>query len=218
MAYFYSENFLLPLSHDEVVHGKGTLINKMYGDYDTKFALLRNLYTYQFGHPGKKLNFMGNELASFDEWNENRSLPWNLLTFPKHDSVRRLCRDLNLIYESEDAMKVEEYNPAHFHWMMVDNSDQSIYAFEREVGDSDLLFVYNMTPNYYDGFEVGCLNEGDYEEVFNSDKDVYGGNNQYNGLPCHAYDGGPENRPHHLSIKLASYGACIFKRHVEKKK
>jgi 1,4-alpha-glucan branching enzyme len=161
---------------------------------------------------------MGNELASFDEWNENRSLPWNLLTFPKHDSVRRLCRDLNLIYEAEDAMKVEEYNPAHFHWMMVDNSDQSIYAFEREVGDSDLLFVYNMTPNYYDGFEVGCLNDGDYEEIFNSDKDVYGGNNQFNGLPCHAYDGGPENRPHHLSIKLASYGACIFKRHVEKKK
>jgi 1,4-alpha-glucan branching enzyme len=94
MAYFFSENFLLPLSHDEVVHGKGTIINKMWGDYDNKFALLRNLYAYQFGHPGKKLNFMGNELGSFDEWNEQRSLPWNLLTYPKHDSVRRLCRDL----------------------------------------------------------------------------------------------------------------------------
>jgi 1,4-alpha-glucan branching enzyme len=216
MAYFYSENFLLPLSHDEVVHGKGTLINKMFGDYDTKFALLRNLYTYQFAHPGKKLNFMGNELASFDEWNEQSSLPWNLLGFPKHDSVRRLCRDLNGIYQSEDAMKCEEYNPAHFQWTMVDNSNQSIFAFERQFGDSDLLFVFNMTPNYYDGYEVGCMNEGVYEEIFNSDKDVYAGWNQYNGLPCQTYPGAAENRPYHLSIKLGSYAACIFKRKIQK--
>jgi 1,4-alpha-glucan branching enzyme len=214
MAYFYSENFLLPLSHDEVVHGKGTLINKMFGDYDTKFALLRNLYAYQFGHPGKKLNFMGNELASFDEWNENRSLPWNLLSFPKHDSVRRECRDLNLIYQSEDAMRIEEHNPAHFQWMMVDNSDQSVFAFEREVGESDLLFVYNMTPNYYETYDVGCAHKGLYEEIFNSDKDIYGGWNQYNGLPSESQEGGPENRPYHVSIKLGSYAACILKRKV----
>ena len=217
MAYFYSENFLLPLSHDEVVHGKGTLINKMYGDYDAKFALLRNLYVYQMGHPGKKLTFMGNELASFDEWNENRSLPWNLLSFPKHDSVRRLCRDLNLIYRNEDALKAGEYDPAHFQWTMVDNRDQSVFAFERQVGDSDLLFVYNMTPNYFEGFEVGCMNEGVYEEILNSDKDVYGGGNQYNGAPCQAYDDGPESRPHHLSIKLGGYAACVFKRRTERK-
>jgi 1,4-alpha-glucan branching enzyme len=214
MAYFYSENFLLPLSHDEVVHGKGTLINKMFGDYDTKFALLRNLYAYQYGHPGKKLNFMGNELASFDEWNENRSLPWNLLSFPKHDSVRRECRDLNLIYQAEDAMKIEEHNPAHFRWMMVDNSDQSVFAFEREVGESDLLFVYNMTPNYYESYDVGCAHQGLYEEIFNSDKDIYGGWNQYNGLPAESQEGGPENRPYHVSIKLGSYAACILKRKV----
>ncbi len=216
MAYFFSENFLLPLSHDEVVHGKGTLINKMFGDYDTKFALLRNLYTYQFAHPGKKLNFMGNELASFDEWNEQKSLPWNLLSFPKHDSVRRLLRDLNLIYQSEDAMKFEEYNPAHFQWTMVDNAEQSVFAFEREAGDSDLLFVFNMTPNYYDGYEVGCMHDGIYDELFNSDKDVYGGWNNYNGLPLTSYPGGPENRPHHLSIKLGSYAAMIFKRRIVK--
>jgi len=216
MAYFFSENFLLPLSHDEVVHGKGTIINKMWGDYDDKFALLRNLYAYQFGHPGKKLNFMGNELGSFDEWNEQRSLPWNLLTFPKHDSVRRLCRDLNFIYETEDAMKVEEYNPAHFHWMMVDNSDQSIYAFEREVGDSDLLFVYNMTPNFYQSYDVGVYHEGVYDEILNTDKDVYGGWNQYNGGPLEAQPFGPENRPFHVSIKLASLGACILKRRIAK--
>lgn len=216
MAYFFSENFLLPLSHDEVVHGKGTLINKMHGDYDTKFALLRNLYTYQFAHPGKKLSFMGNELASFDEWNELRSLPWNLLSYPKHDSVRRLMRDLNLIYRAEEGMHKEEHNPAHFHWMMVDNADQSVFAFEREYGDSDLLFVFNMTPNWYDGYEVGCLHDGEYEEIFNSDKDVYGGWNQYNGLPRVSYHGAAENRPYHISIKLGAYAAMIFKRKVVK--
>lgn len=212
MAYFFSENFLLPLSHDEVVHGKGTLINKMFGDYETKFSLLRNLFTYQFAHPGKKLNFMSNEMASFDEWNETRSLPWNLLTYPKHDSVKRLVRDLNLIYQAEDALHVEEYNPINFHWMMVDNASQSVFAFEREYGDSDLLCVFNMTPNYYENYDVGVLHEGEWEEIFNSDKDVYGGRNQYNGLPLPTNYGGPENRPYHISIKLGSFAAMIFKR------
>lgn len=211
MAYFYSDNFLLPFSHDEVVHGKGTLINKMYGDYDTKFALLRNLFTYQFAHPGKKLNFMGNELASFDEWNELKSLPWNLKKFPKHDSVFRCMRDLNLIYRFEKAMHVEEHNPARFNWLMVDNADQSIFAFERNYDGDILVFVFNMTPNYYEYYDVPLLHEGTYEEIFNSDKDVYGGWNQYNGLPLSSYPGGSEGKPYHMCIKLASYGACIFK-------
>lgn len=219
MAYFFSENFLLPLSHDEVVHGKGTIINKMFGDYDTKFALLRNLYTYQFAHPGKKLNFMGNELASFDEWNENKSLPWTFLSFPKHDSVRRMMRDLNLIYRAEDAMHIEEHNPARFQWLMVDNADQSVFAFERKVGDSDLIFVFNMTPNYYSNYRIGTMEPGTYVEIFNSDKDVYGGYNQYNGLPAISCEGsGPENRPCHMDIeKVTGYAAMIFKRALEKK-
>jgi len=217
MHYFYSDNFLLPLSHDEVVHGKGTIINKMWGDYDQKFALLRNLYAYQFAHPGKKLNFMGNELASFDEWNESRSLPWDLLTFPKHDSVKRMIRDLNLIYRAEPAMHFEEHNPAHFNWLMVNNADQSVFAFERQVGDSDLIFVFNMTPNYYERYCIGTLNEGVYEEIFNSDKDIYGGWNQYNGLPAISYpEQGPEGRPHHMDIKLGAFCACIFKRRIDK--
>lgn len=212
MAYFYSENFLLPLSHDEVVHGKGTIINKMWGDYEQKFALLRNLYTYQFGHPGKKLNFMGNELASFDEWNELRSLPWVLKTFPKHDSVSRMMRDLNSIYDYEAALHVEEYNPAHFNWLMVDNSEQSIFAYERRVGESHLIFIFNMTGNFYNDYDIGITREGTYEEIFNSDKDVYGGWNQYNGLPLTSIrKEGPEHRPYLLTIKLASFGALILK-------
>ncbi len=216
MMYFWSEHFLLPLSHDEVVHGKGTIINKMHGDYDAKFALLRNLYAYQYGHPGKKLSFMGNELGSFDEWNENRSLPWNLLSYPKHDSIRRLCRDLNLIYKAEEAMYKCEFDPNHFQWMMVDNHDQSVFAFERTYGDSDLLFVYNMTPNFYPDYDIGVLNEGTWDEIFNSDKDVYGGWNQYNGAPLETGMFASENRPYHLHIKLGSYAACIFKRRIKK--
>jgi 1,4-alpha-glucan branching enzyme len=211
MCYFYSENFLLPLSHDEVVHGKGTILNKMYGDYDTKFALVRNLYTYMYAHPGKKLNFMGNELASWDEWNEHKSLPWDLKRYPKHDSITRLCKDLNIIYQSYPAMYVEEYNPVHFDWLMVNNSDQSVFAFERRVGDSHLLFIFNMTPNYYESYDVGVTREGVYEEILNTDKDIYGGYNNYNGAPLDTYPGGPEDRPFHITIKLAGYAAMIFK-------
>ena len=211
MAYFFNENFMLPFSHDEVVHGKGTLINKMWGDYNNKFSLLRNLYTYQMGHPGKKLSFMGNELASFDEWNEKKSLPWNLKTFPKHDSISRLVRDLNLIYQYEHALHDNEYNPNNFNWLMVDNSNDSVFAFERFDEDSRLVFVFNMTPNYYEYYDIGVTQDGIYEEIFNSDKDVYGGDNQYNGLPLVSSDFGPENRPHKITIKLASFGAMIFK-------
>ena len=211
MAYFYSENFMLPLSHDEVVFGKGTIINKMWGDYEQKFAFLRNLYAYQFAHPGKKLSFMGNELASFDEWNENKSLPWNLKTFPKHDSISRLIRDLNLIYSYEKAMFYQEYNPSNFRWLMVNNSVQSVFAFERYCEDSRLIFVFNMTTNFYNDYEIGVSVPGVYEEILNTDKDVYGGANQYNGLPLKTDSFGPENQPYKIKIKLASMCACIFK-------
>lgn len=211
MAYFYSENFLLPLSHDEVVHGKGTIINKLWGDYAQKFMQLRNLYTYQWSHPGKKLNFMGNELASFDEWNENKSLPWELKTFPIHDSIARMIRDLNAIYAYEKAMHIEEHNGEHFKWLMVDNSDQSVYAFQRTYDDDVLVFVFNMTTNYYENYDVGVYVEGEYEEIFNSEKDVYGGCNQYNGLPIRTTLIGPESKPYKITIKLASFAAIIFK-------
>ena len=202
MAYFYSERFLLPLSHDEVVHGKGTLINKMWGDYQQKFMQLRNLYCYQWAHPGKKLNFMGNELATFDEWNETKSLPWELKNFPIHDSMARWIRDLNLVYQSEKAMYMDEYSWEHFHWLMVDNHEQSVFAFERTYGKDCLVFIFNMTPNYYENYDIGINQKGTYIEILNSDKDVYSGNNQYNGLPLKTALYGPENHPYKVTIKF----------------
>jgi len=215
MAYFYSENFVLPLSHDEVVFGKGTIINKMWGNYDDKFAGVRNLYAYQFAHPGKKLNFMGNELASFDEWNEHKSLPWELKSFPKHDSVSRLIRDLNLVYRNHPALYFEEYNPAHFQWISCNNSDQSVIVFKREAQDECFIFVFNMTPNYYAVYDIGVPYEGEYEEVINTDKDVYGGWNQCNYTPLKSTVGEYQNQPCRLTIKLGSF-AGIFLRYIKK--
>ena len=211
MAYFYSDNFMLPLSHDEVVHGKGTIVNKMWGDYETKFKLMRNLFTYQFTHPGKKLNFMGNELASFDEWNENKSLPWELKKFPIHDSMSRVIRDLNLIYQDEEALYFEEHNPAHFNWLMVDNNSQSVFAYERRVNNSHVVCIFNMTPNYYESYDIGMTRPGTYVEIFNSEKDVYSGSNAYNGLPLKTSEFGPENKPYKVSVKLAPFAAIILK-------
>lgn len=210
MAYFYSENFILPLSHDEVVHMKGTILNKMWGDYDQKFALARNLYAYQFAHPGKKLNFMGNELATFDEWNEKKSLAWELKKFPKHDSFSRMFRDLNLIYCAHKAMFIEEYNPNRFSWIMADNSLQSVYAFTREARGEGMVFFFNMTPVYYQAYRIGVPYEGDYDEIFNSDKDVYSGWGQYNGARIHADKIPMHGMPYSIEVKLASFGACYF--------
>ncbi len=212
MAYFYSDNFLLPLSHDEVVHGKGTIINKLWGDYHNKFAQLRNLYTYQFSHPGKKLSFMGNELASFDEWNEKKSLPWELKSFPIHDSISRLIVDLNRIYRNEEAMYKEEYNPIHFRWLIVDNTDQSIFAFQRQCGLNTLIFVFNMTSNYYAYYEIPVFQSGEYCEILNTDKDIYGGDNQYNGMPNLTYPCSDNYAPYRICIKIASFGAMILKK------
>ena len=217
LKYFGKDPIYRKYFHDEVVHGKGTIINKMWGNYEQKFAQLRNLYTYMWAHPGKKLNFMGNELATFDEWNEMKSLPWSLRTFPKHDSVLRMVRDLNLIYQSEKAMHFEEHNPAKFQWLMADNASQSIYAFRRIYEDESLVFIFNMTPNYYEYINIGVPLEGEYIELFNSDKDVYGGYNQYNGLPLKTMNMMWNNQPYTISIKLASFGALILKHKIAKK-
>lgn len=211
MAYFYSENFILPLSHDEVVHMKGSILNKMWGSYENKFALVRNLYAYQFAHPGKKLNFMGNELATWDEWSEKKSLSWNLKSYPQHDSVSRLFRDLNRIYVNHKAMYFNEYNPKTFRWIKADEANQSIYAFYREVEDEVMVFVFNMTSNFYPEYRIGVPYKGEYEEILNTDKDIYGGLNQYNGVKLIADDTLADHYLNSITIKLASFAACYFK-------
>lgn len=213
MHYFYSDNFMLPLSHDEVVHGKGTIVNKMWGNYDEKFALLRNLYTYQWMHPGKKLIFMGNEIASFDEWSEKKSLPWFFTQYPKHDSVRTLFKDLNRIYKQEPSLHVEEHNPARFRWLMVDNRQDNIYVFERKVNQSTIIIVLNMKGNYYNDYDIGVFEPGTYQEILNSDNEIYSGWHRINKNPLLTkLQSGPEGKPHTLTLTIGSFAAIVLKK------
>ena len=213
MHYFYSDNFMLPLSHDEVVHGKGTIVNKMWGNYDEKFALLRNLYTYQWMHPGKKLIFMGNEIASFDEWSEKKSLPWFFTQYPKHDSVRTLFKDLNRIYKQEPSLHVEEHNPARFRWLMVDNRQDNIYVFERKVNHSTIIIVLNMKGNYYNDYDIGVFEPGTYQEILNSDNEIYSGWHRINKNPLLTKrQSGPEGKPHTMTLTIGSFAAIVFKK------
>ena len=213
MHYFYSDNFMLPLSHDEVVHGKGTIVNKMWGNYDEKFALLRNLYTYQWMHPGKKLIFMGNEIASFDEWSEKKSLPWFFTQYPKHDSVRTLFKDLNRIYKQEPSLHVEEHNPARFRWLMVDNRQDNIYVFERKVNHSTIIIVLNMKGNYYNDYDIGVFEPGTYQEILNSDNEIYSGWHRINKNPLLTKrQSGPEGKPHTMTLTIGSFAAIVLKK------
>jgi 1,4-alpha-glucan branching enzyme len=213
MHYFYSDRFMLPLSHDEVVHGKGTILNKMWGSYDEKFALLRNLYTYQWMHPGKKLLFMGSEFASFDEWNEKKSLPWFFLQYPKHDAVRTLIKDLNHWYQKEPALHIGEHDPVNFRWLMVDNRQDNVYAFQRQVNDSLIIVVLNMKGNYYNNYDIGIEVSGTYQEILNSDHEIYNGWHRTNPtLLISKPSQGPEGKPHTLTLTVGSFAAIVLKK------
>lgn len=210
MAYFYSENFILPLSHDEVVHGKGTIINKMWGSYEQKFAQVKNLYAYMFAHPGKKLNFMGNELATFTEWNEDKELDWFLLGSQKYDHFHRFFKDLSHIYKFHSALSEHDYQHHGFRWIDADNADQSIYVFYRENAQSLIVCVLNMTPSSYEHFRLGVPKAGEYTELLNTDRDIYGGYNMCNYFPLRSEEIFSHHQSQSISIRIAPFSALYF--------
>ncbi len=175
MMYFYNELFLLPFSHDEVVHGKATIIQKMWGDYEVKFPQCRALYAYMFTHPGKKLNFMGNEFAQFREWDETREQDWFMLKYPLHDSFRRYYSDLAKIYEKTPALYSGEYNMDCFKWLEADAPEDCIYAYQRTSGDSSVIVVLNLSDRRYENYTVGVDGLVTVTELINSDSDIYSG-------------------------------------------
>ncbi len=179
LLYAFTENFVLPLSHDEVVHGKGSLISKMSGDYWQKFANLRALYGFMWAHPGKKLLFMGGEFAQWREWNDQSSLDWNLLDFPQHDGVRCLIRDLNKLYRDTPALHELDFDPAGFEWISANDSDNSVISFVRRGCDRSRAFVCicNFTPVVRHGYRIGVPGPGKYHERLNTDSLHYGGSN-----------------------------------------
>jgi 1,4-alpha-glucan branching enzyme len=210
MAYFYSEKFILPLSHDEVVHGKGTIINKMWGDYDQKFAQVKNLYLYMFSHPGKKLNFMGNELAHFREWDENREMDWHLLQYSRHNSLNRFMVDLNRIYTHHSCLSRYDYEQRGFRWIDADNSDQSIYSYYREDEKCVIVTILNMTPVAIEEFHVGVPLAGEYVELINSQKAIYEGNDMCNYVPLVAIEETCHNLPFKIIVRVAPFGAMML--------
>lgn len=182
MMYAYSENFVLPFSHDEVVHLKGSLFARMPGDDWQRFANLRLLYTYQWTYPGKKLLFMGGEFAQPTEWNFRVALPWHLAGEPPRAGVTRLVTDLNRLYRAEAALHACEFEPQGFRWIDPDDRAHSVLSFLRRAGDDFLVVVLNFTPVPRQNMRVGVPRGGAYQEIFNSDSEYYGGSNLGNPL------------------------------------
>ena len=203
MIYAFGENFVLPLSHDEVVHGKGSILGKMPGDRWQKFANLRALYGYMYGQPGKKLLFMGSEFGQEREWDHDRSLDWHLLDDHLNAGVQRWVADLNRLHRELPALHELDTDPAGFEWVDFSNADASIYAFLRKAADgSVVLVVCNFTPVRRDGYRIGVPYGGGWREVANSDAHEYGGSGAGNGGWVESDPIGAHERPHSLPLTL----------------
>ncbi|SIQ25665.1 1,4-alpha-glucan branching enzyme [Rhizobium sp. RU33A] len=193
LLYAFSENFVLPISHDEVVHGKGSMIAKMPGDDWQKFANLRAYYGLMWGHPGKKLLFMGQEFAQWGEWSEERSLDWNLLDYAPHEGMRRLVRDLNFTYRAKAALHARDCEGEGFEWIVGDDQDNSVFAWLRKApGEKPIAVICNLTPNYHERYELSLPAAGRWREILNTDAEIYGGSGKGNGgrVEAHATGSG----------------------------
>lgn len=210
--YAFSENYILPLSHDEVVHGKCSLINKMPGDYWQKFANLRLLYGYMMAHPGKKLMFMGSEFAQFIEWNFNQSLDWHLLQYEMHNKINYFVKALNYFYLSEKSLWELDHREQGFEWIDPHDFNQSIVTFVRKSKDPKefILIVCNFTPVIRTDYRIGVPLLQEYREVFNSDNEAFGGTGQLN-LNLKACARSWHNQPFSLEITVPPLSAVYIK-------
>jgi 1,4-alpha-glucan branching enzyme len=183
MLYAYTENFILPFSHDEVVHGKGSMLDKMPGDAWQKYASLRTLYGYMYGHPGKKLLFMGSEFGQWREWNHDRSLDWHLLDDPSHAALWRYVQTLNWFLNTEPALHEQDFDPAGFRWIDCSDNENSVVSTIRYAKDPRdfLVMIFNFTPVPRGEYRIGVPEPGWYTEMLNSDADTFGGSNVGNG-------------------------------------
>ncbi len=215
LLYAFHENFMLVLSHDEVVHGKRSLLDKMPGDMWQKFANLRLLYGFMYGHPGKKLVFMGGEFGQWAEWNEAQSLDWHLLEQEPHQGLQRFVRDLNHLYASEPALFSHDFNHKSFEWIDFNDSDNSVISFMRKSLENDkdtLVFVCNFTPVVRENYRIGVPSPGTYRELINSDSSLYWGSNVVSPAGVLVADPVPwQGYGYSLDLTLAPLGAMIFK-------
>lgn len=213
MIYAYTENFILVLSHDEVVHGKGSLISKMPGDLWQKFANLRVAFGFMIGHPGKKLSFMGNEFAQFDEWNENKSLDWHLLNFESHEKFQTYIKDLNEIYCNEKTLSYDDFTNNGFEWIDCNDSDRSVVSFMRKGKNPNdiIIFVCNFTPVPLLTHRIGVPFPGIYKEILNSDDLKYGGGGIVNSNIIQSEKIEWNWRQNSIGLKIPPLGVSIIK-------
>jgi 1,4-alpha-glucan branching enzyme len=214
LLYAFTENFILPLSHDEVVHGKGSILGKMPGDRWQRFANLRAYYGFMWGHPGKKLLFMGGEFGQEREWNHDASLDWHLLDDPLHRGAQALMRDLNRAYRSIGALHQRDFEPGGFRWLVADDADNSVIAWAR-FGDADddvAIVVSNFTPVPRESYRIGVPRPGYYREAINTDAAVYGGSNMGNAGGVLAESAESHGFPCSLTLTLPPLATLILRR------
>lgn len=213
MVYAYSENFLLVLSHDEVVHGKGSMIGKMPGNYEEKFANLRAAYGFMMTHPGKKLLFMGQDFAQFSEWNEAKELEWFMVDeYEPHRKMQEYVKALNNLYQDYPALYEKDFDPEGFEWISCLDGDHSTVAFLRKTDkpSEDLLIVCNFTPVTREKFRVGVPHPGSYKEIFNSDRVEFGGAGNVNPRMKSAGEKEHDGRDYSIEITLPGLSVCVF--------
>jgi 1,4-alpha-glucan branching enzyme len=211
LVYAFDENFVLPLSHDEVVHGKGSLIGRMPGDEWQRFANLRAYYANMYAHPGKKLLFMGAELAQYDEWSHDRSLDWNLLDYPVHAGVQTLLRDLNHLYQSTPALHEVDFESGGFEWIDWDDRDNSILSWiRRDRSGGYVICITNFTPVVRHDYQLGVPEHARFEEILNTDADKYTGSNNCNGELL-ATDSASHGRPCSIRLTVPPLATLILK-------
>lgn len=214
LLYAFSENFVLPLSHDEVVYGKGSLFQKMPGDKWQKLANLKLLYGYMYGHPGKKLLFMGSEFAQINEWNWQWQIEWHLLDDEAHRGVTNFIRDLNSLYKKEKALYEVDFHWNGFEWIDFSDSEQSIISFIRKSKNNRefLIFIFNLTPVPRFNYRIGVPEEGFYKELLNSDSYIYGGSNFGNNGGVWSQNYPFHGRPHSIELTLPPLAVLILKK------
>ncbi len=212
MAYHHSENYLMPISHDEVVHEKSSMVGKMPGDDWQRFANLRASYGYMMTHPGKKLLFMGSEFGQYQEWSEAKSLDWHLLEFDDHKETQSYVKDLNHMYLNYPEFFSEDSEEHGFQWIDCDNNEISVVSFIRRAGDEEVYVICNFTPQTHTGFSLGVPVAGEYTEIFNSDKEVYGGSGVINEGTLSTIETEYNGHPQHLEIAVPPLGIAVFKK------
>lgn len=216
MAYFYSEKFIVEFSHDEVVHGKKTIVDKMWGSYEEKFSQLRTLYLYMFTHPGKKLNFMGNELAHFREWDETRQCDWNLLSYPTHDAFQKYFARLGELYTTLPALYEKDYDSASFEWIDADNADENLFSYMRKNEHKCYVVILNFSANPYQGHPFGVPLKGVYKQIVNTELEMYGGDvlslRKHKAIPVAC-----NHRAYRIEVDVPAFGGILLEHTIRKK-